>query len=123
MDVVRDISEPLQPTARGAGDGVKPPKELRPKSNHFNNGPKFFKLITRPQSPRTLLGWSAAKPQDHHAKTISKPAERATDDTSNVSFVVFNSIGLQELNEFVSKRDLLVMLFLSPNILAHLLHV
>lgn len=41
-----------------------------------------------------------------------KPAERATAATSKTPFVEFNFVRLQELNELVSKGNLLVVFLL-----------
>ena len=56
-------------------------------------------------------------------KKVLEPAERATALSSYIPFVVFNSIRLQELNEFIPKRNLIVMLLLVRNILAHMLDI
>ena len=51
---------------------------------------------------------------------LTKPAERATASTLDVSFVVFNSIRFQEFNKLIVKRNLAVMLLLFSNISSHL---
>ena len=52
-----------------------------------------------------------------------EPAERATAPISNVSLIVFNSVRLQELNELVAERNLMVMFLLSGNVLSYFFHI
>jgi hypothetical protein len=52
---------------------------------------------------------------------ILAPASQA--DQSNVTLVILNSICFQKRNELIAKRKFLMMLFLTCNILLHLLQV
>ena len=85
--------------ARGAGDSVKP----RTPAEMLGRGP-------RPGVER-----SGTPGNQRQGQFQARGAGRQT-IASNIPLVVFKTISLQELYEFVSKRDLRVMLFLSPNV-------
>ena len=56
-------------------------------------------------------------------KHTLEPAERVTAFTLDISFVVFDSIRLQEFNKFIAKRDLSVVLLLFRNVPANFVYV
>ncbi len=70
----------------------------------------FYKLLvlTPGVALRSTLGF------------MPSPAPRTS---SNVSFIVFNAIRFQELNEFIPKGNFLVMRFLASYIVSHFLNV
>ena len=75
------------------------------------------------RSRRRRKAWGVSPREKNHLLIHLEVAERATDSTLDVSFVVFNSIRFQEFNKLIAKRNLPVMLFLFRNILAYFVYV
>jgi len=101
--------------ARGAGDSGCNQELANDSTLAAPRTPNIFQLYVPGVPLRSALGFTP-----HPLRRFKRCF---AGHTSKIPFVVFNTIGLQELYEFVSKRDLRVMLFLSPNVQPHLLYL
>ena len=91
-----------------------------------------FERRARETGGSALMLWAVARSAGSNILFASDPGAGAPGFTlppasrarrSNVTFVIFNAIDLEKINELAPKRDLQMMLFLVGDVALHLFQV